>query len=83
VSYRLQLFVESPRKRIYHLAHFQTFDLGSVTTFGFAILRGAQNRRTKNNYIYVLILQGDKNESVIVRHTCDYGQGGGQTIRGV
>jgi len=36
------------------------------------------NRRTENNYIYVLVLQGDKNESIIVRRACDYEQSGGQ-----
>jgi hypothetical protein len=42
-----------------------------------------KNRRTENNYIYVLVLQGGKNESIIVRHACAYEQCGGKTISGV
>jgi len=43
----------------------------------------SKNRKTENNYIYVLVLQGDKNVSIIVRRACAYEQRGGQTMRGV
>jgi len=42
-----------------------------------------KNRKTENNYIYVLVLQGDKNGSIIVRRTCAYEQSDGQTMSGV
>jgi hypothetical protein len=43
----------------------------------------AKNRKAENNYIYLLVLQGDKNERIIVRRACAYDQSGGQTIRGL
>ena len=31
----------------------------------------------------MLVLQGDKNESIVVRCACIYEQSGGQTLKGV
>jgi hypothetical protein len=42
-----------------------------------------KNRRTENNYICLLVLQGEKNGSIIVGCACAFEQSGGQTIRGV
>jgi hypothetical protein len=35
-----------------------------------------KSRRIENNYIYRLVFQGDKNESIMVRRACAFEQSG-------